>query len=203
MNLKPNEKSILLGFGLMALAACAGAGVAGDQAGDEKAGPQAAGPMQDLWIDTRLETAYLFNRHLNKFNIQTDVDDGAVLLTGTVRSEIDKDLAGEIARSLRGVTSVHNRLVVRESILTAARSDDDTEFGRRVDDATTTARVKTRLIVNKHLAGLKIDVDTTDSMVTLNGDVGTDEEKQLAELIAKNTPDVRAVTNELRVGDPG
>jgi len=153
--------------------------------------------LTDMWIDTRLETAYLFNTHLNNFKIQTDVDDGAVLLTGTVRSDIDKDLAGEIARSLSDVQSVDNRLVVRESVEPAEREKDG--FVSKVDDATTTAMVKTRLIANEHLSGLDIDVDTEDSVVTLSGEVSTDQERQLAGLVARNTPDVRAVTNDLNI----
>jgi len=49
--------------------------------------------------------------------------------------------------------------------------------------------------------GLKIDVDTADDVVTLSGRVGSAEESQLAEEIAKNTGDVEGVRNNLVV-DP-
>jgi len=163
--------------------------------------PEASQKVSDVWIDARLETAYLFNSHLNNFNIQTDVDHGAVLLTGTVHSDIDKDLAGEIARSLNGVRSVDNQLVIRQSAASAPRNAEDVDFSQKVDDATTTANVKTRLIANQHLSGLDIDVDTKDSVVTLTGDVGSDQERQLAGLIAKNTPEVRDVKNQLQIAD--
>lgn len=198
MNATPLGKALALMCGIATCSAYAGVTApAGTPVEDNR--QQSSQQVSDLWIDTRLETAYLFNRHLNNFNIQTDVDDGAVLLTGTVQSAIDKDLAGEIATSLNGVRSVDNQLVVKQALAPAARTGDDADFSQKVDDATTTARVKTRLIGNAHLAGLTIDVETKDAMVTLAGDVGSDEQRQLAELIAKNTPEVRTVTNELQI----
>jgi len=183
---------------LLACAGCAGTGgTPAPAAADNR--QERTGVVQDAWIDTRLETAYLFNRHLNNFNIQTDVDDGVVLLTGTVRSDIDKDLAEQIALSVKGVDSVINRLVVKPSVMASERRGDDADFGQKVNDATTTARVKTRLIANENLEGRAIDVDTKNSVVTLAGDVRSDEQRELAELIARNTPDVRSVANELQV----
>jgi osmotically-inducible protein OsmY len=183
------------------ISACASdsTSASGSAANGQQSG--ASQKVSDVWIDTRLETAYLFNSHLNNFNIQTDVDHGAVLLTGTVQSDIDKDLAGEIARSLKGVRSVDNQLVIKPSAASVSRSADDEDFSQKVDDATTTANVKTRLIANQHLSGLKIDVDTKDSVVTLTGDVASDQERQLAGLIAKNTPEVQSVKNQLEVAD--
>ncbi len=183
---------------LLACTGCAGTGATAAASADDNR-QERTDVVQDAWIDTRLETAYLFNRHLNNFNIQTDVDNGVVLLTGTVRSDIDKDLAEEIALSVKGVDSVINRLVVKESLEASRRRGDDADFGQKVNDATTTARVKTRLIANENLEGRAIDVNTRNSVVTLAGDVRTDEQKQLAELIAKNTPEVQSVANELQV----
>lgn len=156
-------------------------------------------PVKDAWIDTRLETVYLFNPHLNNFSIKTDVDGGAVLLTGTVRSEIDKDLAEEIAKSLKGVTSVESHLVVRESVRRNELADDDREFSGRVSDAMMTASVKTQLAANKNVSASSINVDTQNHAVKLSGQVNTHAEKQLAGYISKNTPGVDSVSNELKV----
>lgn len=182
---------ILLGAGLMAAGACAGR--------TQQPENRPVQPAEDLWTDARLESAYLFNRHLNNFNIQTQVHDGAVLLTGKVGSEIDKDLAEEIALSLDGVRSVDNQLFVTDS-LDQPGAEVAAHGGKElVDDATTTARVKTRLSANEKLSGLKIDVDTKNAVVTLSGNVDSDAERQLAGLIARNTPKVESVDNALRV----
>jgi hyperosmotically inducible periplasmic protein len=163
------------------------------------------GGAKDAWLTGRIETMYLLNEHLNPFSIETDVQDGVVMLKGTVESEIDRDLAGALAKNIEGVTKVENELVVDASVkpesTSAGEQNDRRNFGSWVDDATTTAAVKTRLIRNPNTKGLEIDVDTRDDVVTLSGRVNTDEERQLAEEIALDTSDVADVSNNLVV-DP-
>jgi osmotically-inducible protein OsmY len=72
-----------------------------------------------------------------------------------------------------------------------------------VDDATTTAMVKTKLLADPNVKGLKIGVETTGYVVTLTGKVGSAEQKQLAEKLAKNTGDVKSVKNQLVIDKSG
>lgn len=153
----------------------------------------------DTWIATRLEASYLFNPHLNNLSIGTEVKNGNVMLYGWVRSDIDRDLAEEIARSLDGVKSVANSLEVRENPEQPALAESDTDFLQKVKDATTTAQVKTRLIGNGNISAGEIDVDTENNVVRLSGEVGSDTERQLAEFIARNTAGVQSVLNELEI----
>jgi osmotically-inducible protein OsmY len=161
------------------------------------------GDSKDAWITGKIETVYALNRHLNGFTIDTDVDNGAVHLTGTVENAIDRDLAGEIAKGIEGVVSVDNDLTIREGLRAEVGSrdggvdDPDRPFGVWVDDATTTAMVKSKLLGNANTKGLKIDVDTRSDVVTLTGEVKSPEEKELAEELARNTGDVREVVNRL------
>ena len=157
------------------------------------------GAVKDGWIDGRLEAVYALNRHLNPFTISTDVENGTVHLTGTVESDIDKDLAGELAKGIDGVVDVRNDLRVEAKNARSADAGPERSFGSWVDDTTTTAAVKTKLIGNSNTAGLDIKVETTGDVVTLSGTVASDEERQLAEEIARNTGDVRDVRNELLV----
>ena len=157
----------------------------------------------DQWLEMRLETAYLFNPHLNNLSIGTEVKNGNVMLSGTVRSEIDRDLAEEIARSLDGVKSVGNALDVRKDTEPHALAESDTDFLQKVKDATTTAQVKTRLIGNGSISAGEINVDTENNVVRLSGEVGSDTERQLAEFIAKNTAGVQSVSNELEIRRSG
>jgi osmotically-inducible protein OsmY len=157
---------------------------------------------QDALTDTRLETAYLFNPHLNNFTIDTDVEDGTVMLSGSVRSEIDKDLAEEIAKSIDGVKSVKNSLEVKDGQESSTPPTAASDFFQKVSDATTTARIKTRLIANENLAAADIDVDTENNAVRLSGEVRSTTESQLAEFIARNTSGVESVANELDVRKP-
>ena len=157
----------------------------------------------DHWLDTRLETAYLFNPHLNNLSIDTEVKNGNVMLSGTVRSDIDRDLAEEIARSLDGVKSVGNSLKVRPDAEAVHPTEADSDFFQKVRDATTTAQVKSRLIANGNIPAGDIGVDTEHDVVLLTGMVGTDTERQLAEFIAKNTSGVTSVTNEISLRQSG
>jgi hyperosmotically inducible periplasmic protein len=157
----------------------------------------------DTWLEMQLETAYLFNPHLNNLTIDPEVNNGEVMLTGTVRSDIDRDLAEEIARSLDGVKSVENSLEVEEDVEEQTLSESDTDFLQKVKDATTTAQVKTRLIGNGNISAGDIDVDTRNNVVRLSGKVGSDSERQLAEFIARNTSGVLAVANDLEIGRSG
>lgn len=161
------------------------------------------GAAKDAWIDGTLETVYALNRHLSAFAIDTEVDSGVVRLTGNVSHDIDRDLAGELAKNVDGVVEVDNGLVVAAQTGTAT-SDVDAEDGKRsfgtwVDDATTTASVKSRLVANKNTSGLQIDVDTRGDEVTLSGEVASDQEKSLAEELALSTGDVKSVRNQLVV----
>jgi osmotically-inducible protein OsmY len=153
---------------------------------------------------------FLLNRHLNNFAIDTDVENGEVHLRGAVESDIDRDLAAALAEGVDGVTGVENELTVEGEAARVARDDRNVSnsadtnartFGTWVDDATTTAAVKSKLIANADTKGLEIDVDTHEDVVTLSGRVNSDQISQLAEQIAHNTGDVASVRNNLVV-DP-
>jgi hyperosmotically inducible periplasmic protein len=163
------------------------------------------GAAKDAWITGKIETVYTLNPHLNPFAIDTDVENGMVHLTGVVPNDIDRDLAGELAKSIEGVVQVDNDLEVDTQRAEHADAPEvrggRRDFGTFVDDATTTAAVKSKLIGNPNTKGLQIDVDTEGDVVTLSGRVATDEESKLAEELARNTGDVKDVRNNLVV-DP-
>ena len=48
---------------------------------------------KDAWIDGKAETTLLLNGNLNSFDINTDVKNGVITLTGKVESDVDKALA--------------------------------------------------------------------------------------------------------------
>lgn len=156
------------------------------------------GRPKDAWIQGKIETVYTLNRHLNGFAIDTDVAQGAVHLTGKVESKVDRDLAGELAKGIDGVVSVDNDLTI-DPKSRATASTTERPFGVWVDDVTTTAAVKAKLLANGNTEGLQINVDTRGDVVTLSGEVASAEEKQLAEQMALNTGDVKDVRNQLTV----
>ena len=81
--------------------------------------------------------------------------------------------------------------------------DNDREWGSQVrkgwSDASITAAVKTRLAGTSPATLLKVDVDTTNGIVQLNGSVDTERTKQRATELARQVEGVRRVVNNLRV----
>jgi hyperosmotically inducible protein len=69
--------------------------------------------------------------------------------------------------------------------------------GQVLSDAEITTAVKTKLLADKTVSGLKIDVDTNDGVVTLTGPVKTAAERSAAVRIARQTKGVKSVTNKL------
>ncbi len=171
----------------------------------EQRAEQAQSALKDAWIDGKLETTLLFNEHLNSFDIDTDVRNGVAYLNGTVESDIDRDLAGEIAESIDGVREVENHLIVDADNAAMAHASDEYEerrgFKQSVMNATLTARVKSQLLLNNNTGGLSIDVDSRDGIVTLSGEVDSAQEKDLAVQIARNTEGTRSVNDNLMVGE--
>ena len=71
--------------------------------------------------------------------------------------------------------------------------------GNTIDDATITGRVKTSMLNDPDVAGLKIDVDTFKGVVTLSGAVKSQMEATKAIDIARKTPGVSDVKSTLQV----
>jgi hyperosmotically inducible periplasmic protein len=68
-----------------------------------------------------------------------------------------------------------------------------------IDDATITARVKTALLNDPQIGGMKIDVDTTQGVVTMSGTVKSEAEAARAIQLAKQPLGVKDVKSMLQV----
>ncbi len=159
---------------------------------------------KDAWIDGKAEATLLFNGNLDSFDINTDVKDGNVVLTGKVENSVDKKLAEELVANIDGVTSVDNKLtVVADSDMHSDMSDDMEEGVEEgtseLTDAKIATVIKTRLLMDTDISGFDIDVDVENGIVKLTGEVDSDAERDLAIEIAKNASDVKNVESDLRV----
>ena len=67
-------------------------------------------------------------------------------------------------------------------------------------DATITTRVKTAILKDPVLGGLRIDVDTVRGVVTLSGHVDTAAERDQAIAIARSVAGVVDVRDALKIG---
>jgi len=72
-------------------------------------------------------------------------------------------------------------------------------LGENIDDASITASVKTRLAAEKMSSITRIDVDTNQGTVYLNGTVQNIAEKQRATDVAQRVNGVQQVVNNLKI----
>lgn len=141
-------------------------------------------------------TAITLNRHLNPFSIDVDVESGTAILSGTVESDVDRDLAEQVALGIDGIEKVDNRLQV-DPATQPREAGSERDLARRIEDATLTATIKSKLLWNSNTEGMDVNVDTRDGVVTLKGEARSPEAKELAGRLAANTDGVSEVNNLL------
>ena len=72
-------------------------------------------------------------------------------------------------------------------------------LGENIDDAGITAKVKAKLAGEKISTVTRIDVDTNQGVVALNGTVSSEEMRVRAAQLARDVKGVRDVVNNLKV----
>ena len=80
---------------------------------------------------------------------------------------------------------------------TAAAKDAANKAGNAMEDGAITAKVKTALLADPDVKGLKIDVDTKNGVVTLKGTADKPANRDRAVAIAKDTSGVKSVESQL------
>lgn len=154
--------------------------------------------QSDAGITTSVKSQLAADELVKANRIDVDTQNHVVTLSGEVRSADEKDKALSIARQTRGVSDVVDQLTVAAppSEIAGSAPGPDALPG---SDAAITAIVKTQLLADPDTAGLRIDVDTEDSTVTLTGTVKNDAEKTEAVEIARKVAGVRNVTDRLTI----
>jgi len=158
--------------------------------------------QSDAGITTSVKNKLIADDTVKARQIDVDTRDRIVTLTGEVRSVVEESRALEIARSTKGVSNVVDNLtIVEETAPTAGIADPDIDRGTTETgtDAGITSIVKTKLLADPDVGGLKIDVDTRNGVVTLTGTVHSQAEKAHALEIARKSNGVTSVTDRLTV----
>ena len=110
--------------------------------------------------------------------------------TGDKIAEAGRKVAAEVKETAAEVKST------TASSASEARS---TDTGRALSDTAITASIKTDFLKDPDLSVLKIDVDTKDGVVTLNGVAETPSAKMRAVKLAEATKGVKEVRSHLTV----
>ncbi len=151
----------------------------------------------DAGITTAVKGKLAADDAVKAYQIDVDTERKVVTLTGTVDTAIAKSRAVEIARDTNGVTSVTDNIVVSATADTAPTMPDAAPAA--LSDPGITATVKTKLLGDPAVGGLRIDVDTRDGVVTLSGQVKTQAERDQALKLARETDGVKTVEDKLTV----
>ena len=164
----------------------------------------AACSKSDSGITTAVKTKFASDDIVKATDINVDTKDKVVTLRGEVQSSAAKDRAVEIARAPDGVRDVVDvRVVTPGPAATSGVADSARETAREaggvVGDAAITTAVKTKMLADPAVSGLKIDVDTKDGIVSLAGNVGSAVEQRRAVEIAKETDGVKSVSDRLKI----
>ena len=164
----------------------------------------AACSKSDSGITTAVKTKFASDDIVKATDINVDTKDKVVTLRGEVQSSAAKDRAVEIARATDGVRDVVDVLVVTPGPAATSGVADSAretagEAGGVVGDAAITTAVKTKMLADTTVSGLKIDVDTKEGIVSLGGNVASAVEKRRAVEIAKETDGVKSVSDRLKI----
>lgn len=155
--------------------------------------------MNDTWLTTRVQAKYFLDGDVRGRNIDVTTSGGVVTLTGMVGNEAERRQALALARSTDGVREVVDKLTVGDTANDPApRARTVTRVER--PDPWITMKIQARYFLDNEVKGHEIDVDTNKGVVTLKGSVETAQQKQEAELIARETEGVTRVINQLTVG---
>jgi len=152
----------------------------------------------DPGITATIKSKLAADDQVKAYEIDVDTKEKVVTLTGTVDTATAKSRAVELATNTAGVSRVVDNLTVGEATAAVPPPVPDAAQATLSDPALTGA-VKTALLADGLVKGLKIDVDSRDAVVTLTGEVHSQAERDRALQIARDTPGVKEVQDRLRL----
>lgn len=169
----------LLLVSMLALNGCATviSATTGDEGVQENRGRRSLGAMLD---DSSIETSIKVNldaadQRLKDSHINVVSYNGVVLLVGQVESQEMKNLATRVASSPSRVKIVHNELEIAGA----------TTFLARSSDALLSSKLKTLMLADPTVAGMRTKVVTENGVVYLMGLVTRQEADLAVDLVSK------------------
>jgi osmotically-inducible protein OsmY len=141
----------------------------------------------DLKAEKQIQADLQKDSDLKDNTIDVWISHGVATLTGTVDTSAERAKAARITRA-EGVARVDNQLTVASKEAKGAASDD-----------AVTADVYAKYQRDDTLRHTDIGVTTTNGVVTLNGNVQSDDERRRAVDIARRSTGVKQVDDKLQV----
>ena len=146
--------------------------------------------MDDSTITAKVKAALVDHESIKSTDISVKTDQKVVTLSGFVESQAQAEEAVKVAKGVEGVTSVSDKLHVRDSKETSVKG--------YAGDTAITSEVKAKLLADDIVPSRKVKVETTDGVVQLSGTVESQAQSDRAESIAKAIDGVKSVKNDLK-----
>ena len=119
--------------------------------------------MDDSTITAKVKAALVDHESIKSTDISVKTDQKVVTLSGFVESQAQAEEAVKVAKGVEGVTSVSDKLHVRDSKETSVKG--------YAGDTAITSEVKAKLLADDIVPSRKVKVETTDGVVQLSGSV--------------------------------
>ena len=115
--------------------------------------------IDDTVIAAKLKNLYFNNNEKIFFNVDVEVNEGRVLLTGTVETSDIRIEATKLAWGISDVVTVINEIQI---------SDNDNILDY-ADDLVITTKINAKLLINKEINNLNYNIDTVNKIVYVIG----------------------------------
>ena len=145
--------------------------------------------VDDTIIKTLIKNTYFDQNEKLFFNIDVEVSQGRVLLTGTIENIDLKIEATRIAWGVKGVQTVINEIQI-------SNSDNIINFA---DDLVISTKVKGKLILNEKINSLNYSIETVNKLVYIIGIARSESERDLVINIAKEVYGVEEVIDYISI----
>ena len=145
--------------------------------------------VDDTIIKTLIKNTYFDQNEKLFFNIDVEVSQGRVLLTGTIENIDLKIEATRIAWGVKGVQTVINEIQI-------SNSDNIINFA---DDLVISTKVKGKLILNENVNSLNYSIETVNKLVYIIGIAGSEDERDLVINIARGVYGVEEVIDYISI----
>ena len=145
--------------------------------------------VDDAIIKTVIKNTYFDQNEILFFDIDVEVSQARVLLTGTVENIDLKIEATRIAWGVNGVKTVINEIQI-------SNSDNILNYA---DDLVISTKVKGKLILNENINSLNYSVETVNKLVYIIGIASNQDERDLVVDTAKEVFGVQEVIDYITI----
>ena len=148
--------------------------------------------MDDSTITARVKAALIDHKDINSGDISVKTENKVVTLSGDVTSAEQKSQALIVAKEVKGVSHVNDKLTVHHKSSTATLKG-------YAGDTAITSEVKAKLLADDIVPSRNVKVETNAGAVHLTGTVASAAQAERAAEIAKAVSGVKSVRNDLSV----